>query len=118
MCEESPPAGQKLPPMPEKPLREDGRANGSMFGISIRTNGDVLKFGVAAIAVAYAFKTGLQLAGVRDLLAGQITTGFVSVASLLGWVSTYVFRVGTKGTRDCFPAVKIYTAFVCNISDI
>jgi Protein of unknown function (DUF3007) len=68
-----------------------------MFGIRIETNGDVLKFGVAAIAAAYAFKTGLTLAGVRDILAGQITTGFVSVAALLGWVGTYVFRVGTKG---------------------
>lgn len=77
--------------------RNDGRATSSMFGIKAKTNGDVIKFGIAAIAFVYAFKTGLQLLGTPDLLAGQLTTGFVSVLSLVLWVSTYVFRVGTKG---------------------
>jgi hypothetical protein len=67
---------------------EDGRANRGLFGIRIETNGDVIKFGFAFIAVAYTFKAALTLAGVNDLFAGQITTGVVSVASLLAWVST------------------------------
>lgn len=77
--------------------RNDGRETSGMFGIRLETNGDVIKFGIVAVAVAYAFKGGLTLFGTPDLLAGQITTGFVSVLSLLAWVSTYVFRVGTKG---------------------
>lgn len=79
------------------PERNDGRATAGLFGIRLQTNGDVLKFGVAAIAVSYAIKMTLQVFGTPDLLAGQLTTAFVSVFSLLAWVSTYVFRVGTKG---------------------
>lgn len=86
-----------LPNPPNDSSRNDGRATSGLFGIRIETNGDVIKFGFIAIALAYAFKFGLTSFGVQDLLAGQITTGVVSVASLLGWVSTYVFRVGTKG---------------------
>ncbi|CAN8074170.1 unnamed protein product [Agarophyton chilense] len=77
--------------------RNDGRGTSGLFGIRLRTNGDVIKFGFAAIALVYAIKTGLQVAGVPDLLAGQLTTGFVSVFSLLAWISTYLFRVGSKG---------------------
>lgn len=73
--------------LPDKD-RNDGRATAGLFGLKVQTNGDVLKFGVIAIAVAYGFKTGLTLIGVQDLLAGQITTGFVSVASLVAWAST------------------------------
>lgn len=86
-----------LPNAPDDPSRNDGRATAGLFGIRIQTNGDVIKFGFVAIAIAYAFKFGLTSFGVQDLLAGQITTGVVSVASLIGWISTYVFRVGTKG---------------------
>lgn len=77
--------------------RNDGRATSGLFGIRLKTNGDVIKFGIAAIAIVYAIKSALQLAGTPDILAGQLTTGFVSVLSLVLWVSTYVFRVGTKG---------------------
>lgn len=77
-----------LPNAPNDSTRNDGRATSGLFGIRIETNGDVIKFGFIAIAVAYAFKFGLTSFGVRDLLAGQITTGVVSVASLLAWVST------------------------------
>lgn len=77
--------------------RNDGRATSGMFGIRLKTNGDVIKFGIVAIAAVYAFKTLLQVLGMPDLLAGQVTTGFISVLSLVAWVSTYVFRVGTKG---------------------
>lgn len=68
--------------------KQDGRATSSLFGLRVSTNGDVIKFGIIAILVAYAFKAGLTVFGVNDLLAGQITTGVVSVASLLAWVST------------------------------
>jgi hypothetical protein len=77
------------PSSSDKPREEgDGRANRGLFGIRIEKNGDVLKFGIAFVAFAYAFKTGLTLAGMNDLFAGQVTTGVVSIASLLGWVST------------------------------
>lgn len=79
----------------EEPPQKEAAQTGP-FGIRVKTNGDVLKFGVAAIAVGYGLKFGIQATGVPDLLAGQLTTGILSVASLLAWVSTYVFRVGTK----------------------
>lgn len=82
---------------PSPPDRNDGRATSGLFGIRLQTNGDVIKFGFIAIALAYGIKTGFQLLGAPDLLAGQLTTGFVSVFALVAWVSTYVFRVGTKG---------------------
>lgn len=66
------------------------------LGIRLQTNGDVLKFGIIAVIVGYAFKQGVQALGVPDLLAGEITTAVLSVLSLLAWLSTYVFRVGTK----------------------
>ncbi|KAI0566937.1 hypothetical protein FGB62_5g546 [Gracilaria domingensis] len=77
--------------------RNDGRGTSGLFGIKLKTNGDVIKFGFAAIAFVYAIKTGLQVAGVPDLLAGQLTTAFISIFSLLAWISTYLFRVGSKG---------------------
>jgi hypothetical protein len=85
---ETPQAPFDLPNAPDDPTRNDGRATAGMFGIRIQTNGDVIKFGFVAIAVAYTFKFGLTSFGVRDILAGQITTGIVSVASLVAWVST------------------------------
>ena len=84
-------------PCMSQPDRNDGRATSGMFGIRLKTNGDVIKFGIAAIAITYAFKMGIQALGTPDLLAGQITTALISVLSLLAWISTYVFRVGTKG---------------------
>lgn len=62
----------------------------------LRTNGDVIKFGAAIILGAFAFKAGLQAAGIPDLKAGQLTTGLVSVTGLVGWVGTYFYRVGSK----------------------
>lgn len=84
------------PPQPPAD-RNDGRATSGMFGIRLQTNGDVIKFGIAAIAIAYGIKSAIQLLGAPDLLAGQLTTGFFSIFALLAWVSTYLFRVGTKG---------------------
>lgn len=77
----------------------------TFFGLRLRTNGDVLKFGVIATIIPFGIKALIQAMLVQlwpssqsnpDLLAGQITTGFVSIFALLAWVSTYVFRVGTK----------------------
>lgn len=76
---------------PEAPPSGDGP-----FGLRVRTNGDVIKFGILAIAAGYGMKLGIQATGVPDLQAGQLTTGILSVASLVAWVSSYVFRVGTK----------------------
>lgn len=66
------------------------------FGIRLETNGDVLKAGAALVAVGFGVKYSIQALGVPDIKAGQLTTGFLSVASLLAWISTYFFRVGTK----------------------
>lgn len=79
-------------PYPERPKAPEQ----TFFGLRLRTNGDVIKFGVVAIVVPFGIKYALQAAGTPDLLAGQMTTGFVSVFALLAWISTYVFRVGTK----------------------
>lgn len=76
--------------MPVKPVQT------GPFGLRVETNGDVLKFGVIALVLGYGLKSGIQLLGVADIQAGQLTTGILSIGSLLAWISTYVFRVGTK----------------------
>lgn len=81
---------EKLPKMPVKPVQT------GPFGLRVETNGDVLKFGVIALVLGYGLKSGIQLLGVADIQAGQLTTGILSIGSLLAWISTYVFRVGTK----------------------
>lgn len=81
---------------PGDPERPQPPPQAGPFGLRLQTNGDVLKFGIAAVLFGYAVKEGIQLLGVPDLVAGQVTTGILSVASLIAWVSTYVFRVGTK----------------------
>ena len=88
---------QQLPPLPRRKPDTPGAADRSLFGIRLQTNGDVIKFGIAAVLAGYLFKSAVQFAGVPDLLAGQITTGVFGVVTLVGWVLTYVFRVGTKG---------------------
>ncbi|KAK1868779.1 hypothetical protein I4F81_011262 [Pyropia yezoensis] len=77
-------AGEPTPP--ERP------ASGGF----LRTNGDVIKFGAALLFGAFAFKAGLQAAGIPDIKAGQLTTGLVSVTGLIGWIGTYFYRVGSK----------------------
>lgn len=56
----------------------------------------MIKFGAALLFGAFAFKAGLQAAGIPDIKAGQLTTGLVSVTGLVGWVGTYFYRVGSK----------------------
>lgn len=80
----------KMPKRPDRPPPP------RPFGIRLETNGDVLKAGFILIAAGFGVKFGIQALGVPDLLAGQLTTGFLSIASLLAWISTYFFRVGTK----------------------
>lgn len=96
-CAEKDPVQPK--PTPPKPPEQ------TFFGLRLRTNGDVLKFGVIATIIPFGIKALVQAALVQfwpsnpsnpDLLAGQLTTGFISIFALLAWVSTYVFRVGTK----------------------
>lgn len=79
-----------LPAKPKAPVQT------GPFGLRVETNGDVLKFGVIALFLGYALKSGIELLGVPDIQAGQLTTGILSIGSLLAWISTYVFRVGTK----------------------
>lgn len=87
---------QKQSTSSKRPLKPPQKPEQTFFGFRLRTNGDVVKFGIVATVVPLAIKAGLQAAGVEDLKAGQLTTGFVSVFALLAWISTYVFRVGTK----------------------
>lgn len=81
----------------KQPTRAETVANQGPFGIRLQTNGDVLKFGVIAILLGYGVKYLLQTVfRLEDLAAGQWTTGILSVTTLIAWISTYVFRVGTK----------------------
>lgn len=89
-------AGDGKQPSSSQQLSRPEKPEQTFFGLRLRTNGDVIKFGIVATVVPFAFKAVLQAAGVEDLKAGQLTTGFVSVFALLAWISTYVFRVGTK----------------------
>ncbi len=80
-----------------KPTPAKSTANSGPFGIRLQTNGDVLKFGMIAVLFGYGMKLGLQTVfQLEDIAAGQWTTGILSVGTLLAWISTYVFRVGTK----------------------
>jgi len=86
------PPRSRLLPFPEQPTPPTPPPSGGF----LRTNGDVIKFGAALLIGAFAFKAVLEAAGIPDLKAGQLTTGLVSVAGLVGWVGTYFYRVGSK----------------------
>ncbi|GAB0496454.1 hypothetical protein MMPV_007766 [Pyropia vietnamensis] len=75
-----------------EPTRPERPSSGGF----LRTNGDVIKFGAALLVGAFAFKAGLEVVGIPDIQAGQLTTGLVSVTGLIGWISTYFYRVGSK----------------------
>lgn len=81
---------------PKELLKPPKKPEQTFFGFRLRTNGDVIKFGIVATIIPFAIKAGLEATGVEDIKAGQLTTAFVSVFALVAWVSTYVFRVGTK----------------------
>ena len=56
---------------------------------------DVFIIGIVVFAIGGAGYLGLQLAGLDDINAG-IWSQLVLVAIILGWSSTYIFRVANK----------------------
>ncbi|MCY7367503.1 MAG: DUF3007 family protein [Chamaesiphon sp.] len=56
---------------------------------------DVFIIGIAVFAIGGAGYLGLQLAGLDDINAG-IWSQLILVAIILGWSSTYIFRVANK----------------------
>jgi Protein of unknown function (DUF3007) len=56
---------------------------------------DVFIIGIVVFAIGGAGYLGLQLAGLNDVNAG-IWSQLVLVAIILGWSSTYIFRVANK----------------------
>jgi Protein of unknown function (DUF3007) len=56
---------------------------------------DVFIIGIVVFAIGGAGYLGLQLAGLDDINAG-IWSQLILVAIVLGWSSTYIFRVATK----------------------
>mmetsp|Transcript_12306 Transcript_12306/g.44874 ORF Transcript_12306/g.44874 Transcript_12306/m.44874 type:complete len:200 (+) Transcript_12306:59-658(+) len=72
---------------------EKAPAKNTEFG---RSRKDVLIISFGITVVGYALKTGLTVAGVDEIQAGNWTTAFVMVAILMGYLSTYLFRVGRK----------------------
>jgi Protein of unknown function (DUF3007) len=56
---------------------------------------DVFIIGIVVFAIGGAGYLGLQLAGLNDVNAG-IWSQLVLVVIILGWSSTYIFRVANK----------------------
>jgi Protein of unknown function (DUF3007) len=56
---------------------------------------DVFVIGIVVFAIGGAGYLGLQLAGLNDINAG-IWSQLILVAIILGWSSTYIFRVANK----------------------
>ena len=56
---------------------------------------DVFIIGIVVFAIGGAGYLGLQLAGLDDINAG-IWSQLILVAIILGWSSTYIFRVANK----------------------
>jgi hypothetical protein len=56
---------------------------------------DVFIIGIVVFAIGGAGYLGLQLAGLNDINAG-IWSQLILVAIILGWSSTYIFRVANK----------------------
>ncbi|KAJ4713553.1 MAR-binding filament-like protein 1-1 isoform 2 [Melia azedarach] len=60
------------------------------------TRKDVLLIGVGVTAIGYGLKSGLELVGIDPLQAGNIVEVIIVLGLMLGWVSTYIFRVSNK----------------------
>jgi hypothetical protein len=56
---------------------------------------DIFIIGIVVFAIGGAGYLGLQLAGLDDINAG-IWSQLILVAIILGWSSTYIFRVANK----------------------
>ena len=66
------------------------------FGYSRK---DIILIGVGLIALGYALYYGLQALGMDPGMAGNWVQLTIFLGICVGWVGSYVFRVGTKVGR-------------------
>lgn len=60
------------------------------------TRKDVLLIGLGLTLLGYGLKSGLEFAGVDPLQAGNVVELVLVLGLTVGWISTYIFRVGNK----------------------
>ncbi|KAL0743428.1 hypothetical protein Bca4012_084941 [Brassica carinata] len=60
------------------------------------TRKDVLLIGVGVTALGIGLESGLEYVGVDPLQAGNAVQLILVLGLTLGWISTYIFRVGNK----------------------
>ncbi|KAL1202718.1 hypothetical protein V5N11_018833 [Cardamine amara subsp. amara] len=60
------------------------------------TRKDVILIGVGVTALGIGLETGLEYVGVDPLQAGNAVQLILVLGLTLGWISTYIFRVGNK----------------------
>lgn len=60
------------------------------------TRKDVLLIGLGLTVVGVGLKYGLEFVGVDPLKAGNVVQLVMVLGLIVGWISTYVFRVSTK----------------------
>lgn len=63
------------------------------FGYSRK---DVLLIGLGVTVLGVGLKSGLELAGVDPLQAGNVVQLVLVLGLTVGWISTYIFRVSNK----------------------
>ncbi|KFK39118.1 hypothetical protein AALP_AA3G203400 [Arabis alpina] len=72
---------------------DSGKKTKTPFGY---TRKDVLLIGVGVTALGIGLETGLEYVGVDPLQAGNAVQLILVLGLTLGWISTYIFRVGNK----------------------
>ncbi|KAJ0264343.1 DAC protein [Hirschfeldia incana] len=60
------------------------------------TRKDVILIGVGVTALGIGLESGLEYVGVDPLQAGNAVQLILVLGLTLGWISTYIFRVGNK----------------------
>ncbi|VVA98048.1 unnamed protein product [Arabis nemorensis] len=70
-----------------------GKTKKTPFGY---TRKDVLLIGVGVTALGIGLESGLEYVGVDPLQAGNAVQLILVLGLTLGWISTYIFRVGNK----------------------
>ncbi|KAK3406092.1 hypothetical protein EUGRSUZ_K02276 [Eucalyptus grandis] len=85
--------------MPKRTRFTSPRSGGSSdssnapFGYSRK---DVLLIGLGVTVLGVGLKSGLELAGVDPLQAGNVVQLVLVLGLTVGWISTYIFRVSNK----------------------
>ncbi|KAL9224233.1 hypothetical protein vseg_000293 [Gypsophila vaccaria] len=60
------------------------------------TRKDVILIGVGVTALGVGLKSGLEYVGVDPLQAGNVVQLVIVLGMIVGWISTYMFRVASK----------------------